>query len=84
MTAGLSQGTEMVYVIPQKGDNIMTINRILRAVAGTMVLFSVALAVFHSLWWLLLTVLIGVNLLQSAFTDWCPLITILRKLKVQE
>ena len=62
----------------------MTINRILRGAAGTMVLASILLAVFHSQWWLLLTAFVGLNLLQSAFTDWCPLMVILRSMKVKE
>ena len=62
----------------------MTINRIIRAVTGTFVLVSVALAVFYSPWWLMLTAVVGFNLLQSAFTDWCPLMAILRSLKVAE
>ena len=37
-----------------------------------LILISVALAVWHSPWWLLLTVLIGLNMLQAAFTGFCP------------
>lgn len=54
--------------------------RTLRGIAGVMVLISVVLAHFVSINWLWLTVFIGVNLLQSAFTNWCPMITLLRKL----
>lgn len=42
-----------------------------RAVAGTLILLSVALAVSVSEWWLLLTVFVGLNLLQSMLTGWC-------------
>lgn len=42
-----------------------------RAVAGTLILLSVALAVSVSEWWLLLTVFVGVNLIQSTLTGWC-------------
>lgn len=42
-----------------------------RVLAGTMVLLSVALAHFVSPWWLLLTCVVAVNLIQSAFTGWC-------------
>ena len=40
--------------------------------AGTVVLVSVLLVYFVSQWWLLLTAFVGLNLLQSAFTNWCP------------
>lgn len=57
----------------------MTIERGLRAVAGVVVLTSVALGVFHHPGWLLLTVFAGLNLLQSAFTNWCPMVWLLAK-----
>lgn len=62
----------------------MTIHRILRMVAGLMVLISLALYALVSPNWLWLTAFVGLNLLQSAFTDWCPLITILKKMGVPE
>ena len=52
----------------------------IRIVAGTLVLVSVALAHFVSPWWLLLAVFVGLNLIQSAFTGFCPPTLILRKL----
>lgn len=58
----------------------MTIDRIVLAVAGSLILASVALAVFHDLRWLWLTALVGANLLQSAFTGFCPLAILLKKL----
>lgn len=60
----------------------MTVERILRLVAGFMILASVALAHFISPTWLWLTAFVGLNLLQSAFTNWCPLMTLLRNLGV--
>jgi len=57
----------------------MTIERIVRAVAGLFVLLSAVLAWFHSPWWLLVTIFVGLNLFQSAFSNWCPLMTILKK-----
>jgi hypothetical protein len=57
----------------------MTIERGLRLVAGVVVLASVALAVFVHLYWLLLTALVGLNLLQSAFTNWCPMVWLLAR-----
>lgn len=59
----------------------MHVERITRGVAGFMVLVSLALSLAHSRWWLLLTAFVGVNLLQSAFTDTCPLMAILRRNK---
>ena len=56
----------------------MTVERYLRLAAGTMVLLSLLLAHFVSPWFLLLTTFVGANLLQSAFTNWCPLMSILR------
>ena len=47
--------------------------RIVRFVAGTMILVSVALAYFVALEWLFLTLFVGVNLLQSYITKFCPL-----------
>jgi hypothetical protein len=61
---------------------MMTIERSLRGIAGFFVLLSVLLTHYHSPYWLLFTGFVGLNLLQSAFTDWCPMMTILRKLGV--
>jgi len=58
----------------------MSIERIVLAVAGTFVLLSAILAATVSPWWLLFTGFVGLNLLQSAFTGFCPLATILKKL----
>lgn len=57
----------------------MTVERILRGVAGFFVLVSLGLAHWHSANWLWFTAFVGLNLLQSAFTNWCPLMSILRK-----
>ncbi len=61
----------------------MTVERYLRAIAGSFVLVSVLLGYYHSPYWLLLAGFVGLNLLQSAFTNWCPMITILEKLGVE-
>lgn len=58
----------------------MTVERALRILAGTFVLLTVALAVFHSQWWLLLTAFVGANLFQSGLTDWCPAKTLLERM----
>lgn len=55
----------------------------LRLLAGIMVLLSVALTYFVSDWWLLLTVFVGLNLAQSAYTKSCPAVYILKKFGVQ-
>jgi glucan phosphoethanolaminetransferase (alkaline phosphatase superfamily) len=56
----------------------MTVERGLRLMAGVMVLLSLGLAYFFSYYWLFLTAFVGLNLLQSAFTNWCPAVAILR------
>jgi hypothetical protein len=53
-----------------------------RAMAGTMILISLALAHWVSPYWLFLTLFVGVNLLQSAFTGFCPAATIVQKLGI--
>ncbi|MDE2156336.1 MAG: DUF2892 domain-containing protein [Xanthomonadaceae bacterium] len=58
----------------------MNIERTVLAFAGSMVLLSLALGHFVSPWWLLLALFVGANLLQSAFTGFCPLAMLLRKL----
>ncbi len=55
----------------------MTIERGLRLVAGMVVLVSVMLAVWHNPRWLVLTTFVGLNLLQSALTNWCPMVWLL-------
>lgn len=62
----------------------MNINEYLRLMAGTVVLLSLALALWVHPNWLWLTAFVGLNLLQSAFTKWCPAISLLRKLGVRE
>jgi hypothetical protein len=56
----------------------MVIERMVLAFAGSFILISLALAQFHSPYWLLFTAFVGVNLLQSAFTGFCPLARILK------
>lgn len=59
------------------------VERIVRGMAGFFVVISVLLAHYVSPWWLVFTAFVGANLLQSAFTNWCPAMTILRKLGVK-
>lgn len=56
----------------------MSIDRIVMAFAGTVILVSLALAHFHDPNWMWLTAFVGFNLLQSAFTGFCPLAKILK------
>lgn len=62
----------------------MTIDRVVRAFAGAMVLASLALAWAVSPRFLWLTAFVGANLFQSAFTGLCPLASVLRRLGVPE
>ena len=62
----------------------LTVERSLRLIAGSFVLLSLALGYWVSPYWFLFTAFVGLNLLQSAFSNWCPMMTILRKLGVPE
>ena len=62
----------------------MTLERWLRLIAGTFVVASVALGYWVSQYFFLFTVFVGLNLFQSALTDWCPMMTFLRVLGVPE
>ena len=61
----------------------MAINDALRLIAGFFVLLSLALGYFVNPLWFLFTAFVGLNLLQSAFTKWCPMMTILKKAGVR-
>jgi hypothetical protein len=60
----------------------MTMERYIRAIAGSFILISLLLAHFYSLYWLWFTAFVGLNLLQSAFTKWCLMEEILEKLGI--
>ncbi|MDL5510413.1 DUF2892 domain-containing protein [Arenibacter sp. M-2] len=60
------------------------INRYIRAIAGAFIVISVVLAVYVNINWLWFTVFVGVNLFQSAFTQWCLMEKILFKLGVKK
>ncbi|MFO1172014.1 MAG: DUF2892 domain-containing protein [Hyphomicrobiaceae bacterium] len=60
----------------------MSIDRVVLAFAGTMILASLALSQLHSPYWLLLTAFVGANLLQSSFTGFCPLAMVLKRLGI--
>lgn len=58
----------------------MTVERYLRLIAGSFVLATLLLGYFHSAYWFLFTGFVALNLIQSAFTNWCPMMSFLRKL----
>ena len=60
----------------------MTIERTLRLIAGFFVLVSLALGHWVNQYWYVFTAFVGLNLFQSGFTNWCPMMTFLRKLGV--
>lgn len=62
----------------------MTINEGLRMVAGVFIVASVALGYFVHPAWFLFTIFVGVNLFQSAFSHWCPMMTFLGKLGLRK
>ncbi len=62
----------------------MDVNAWLRAIAGTVVLASAGLSVLYGPQWLWLTAFVGLNLLQSSVTGWCPMMAILKKAGVRD
>ncbi|MDV7138370.1 DUF2892 domain-containing protein [Maribacter sp. TH_r10] len=60
------------------------LNKYFRVIVGSFILLSVVLAVYVNINWLWFTVFIGVNMIQSAFTKWCLLESILLKLGVEK
>jgi hypothetical protein len=62
----------------------MTVEHAVRLMGGAMVLLSLALAHYFSQYWLWFTVFVGLNLLQSAFTNWCPAMSIFRTMGLKD
>jgi hypothetical protein len=62
----------------------VTVERALRLMAGVVILISLALARYVSIYWLCITVFVGLNLLQSAFTNWCPAMSIFRAMGMKD
>jgi len=58
----------------------MTVDRYLRLIAGSFVLLSLALGYWVHPGWFLFTAFVGLNLFQSGFSNWCPMMSILKKL----
>lgn len=61
----------------------MSIDRVVMAFAGTMILLSLALSQLHSVNWLWFTAFVGANMFQASFTGFCPLAIILKKMGIQ-
>lgn len=55
------------------------VEKVLRSVAGTVLMIAVAGYFYHSPKWIWFILFVGANLFQSAFTNWCPMMTILRR-----
>ena len=62
----------------------MTVERAVRLLAGVIILISLALAVYISHYWLWLTAFVGLNLFQSAITNWCPAMSIFRLMGLKD
>ena len=62
----------------------MTVESMIRLIAGVFVAASVVLGMYVHPYFLWFTLFVGLNLVQSAFTGWCPMMTILRKLGVRD
>lgn len=62
----------------------MKLQAALRLIAGVMVLISLALTYWVHPNWIFFTAFIGLNLIQSAFSNWCPMITLLKKLGFED
>jgi hypothetical protein len=65
-------------------EGVMTVERSLRLIAGGFVAASTVLGMFVSPYFLWFTVFVGLNLFQSAFTGWCPMMAVLRKAGVPD
>ncbi len=76
----------LLYWMSKISQNLYKMKQedIIRLVAGTMVLLGISLAYFVSVGWLLLPAFVAVNLIQSAFSKWCPLISLLDKFGVNK
>jgi hypothetical protein len=83
--AGRTPRPAPVLRMPQEqGRNVMNTERSLRMIAGAFVAASVLLGIYVNPLFFWLTLFVGLNLFQSAFTQWCPMMTILRKAGVRD
>lgn len=58
----------------------LSMERALRGIAGAFVLAGILLTTFHHVHWVYFTAFVGLNLVQSSFTNWCPMMWLLEKL----
>jgi hypothetical protein len=72
---------QMLFLV---AEVFMTVEKYLRLIAGIFVLVSLALGYWQSPYWFLFTVFVALNLIQSGITNWCPMMTFLRRLGVKE
>lgn len=66
-----------------QGTKIMSLDRAIFVFAGIVVLTGIVLSQLHSSWWLLLSAFAGVNMIQAAFTGFCPAAIVFKKLGVK-
>lgn len=59
-------------------DKELWVGKVIRGVAGSVILLAVLLYFIHSPLWIWFIAFVGANLLQSSFTNWCPMMTLLR------
>ena len=76
VSLGIERGTFFSLLGPSGCGKTTT----LRLIAGLFVLLSLALGYWVNQYWYLFTAFVGLNLFQSGFTNWCPMMTFLRKL----
>jgi Protein of unknown function (DUF2892) len=62
----------------------MTVERYLRLISGFFVMLSLALGYYVHAGWFLFTAFVGLNLFQSGITNWCPAMSLLKKLGVKQ
>jgi hypothetical protein len=62
----------------------VTVERYLRLISGVFVLATIILGYWYSPYWFLFTAFVALNLIQSAFTNWCPMMTFLRWFGIKE
>lgn len=83
-TGDKKDGKLGLHVLPLIPGGAMTVERYLRLIAGLFVLLSTLLGVFYHPYWFFFTGFVALNLMQSAFSNWCPMMTILRKLGIRD
>jgi hypothetical protein len=74
--------TDCEKLLPCCQEDVMNIERYLRLIAGVVVMTTLALGYWVHPAWFLFTAFVGLNLFQSAFTNWCPMMSLLKWLHV--